>query len=102
MDGLAYGHTDELTDSPCVLHSGPQPCYLTTFTIENAPPDIWYGRMVERIVRMKESIHQSLQQLLITSMTARFHFGTNGIGLFEDSYLEWCQIVSDIFFGALA
>ena len=78
------------------------PLLPTTFAIENAPPNIPYGRMVKKTIRMKKPIHQCLGQLPITSTTARFHFGMNGKRVFDDSHVTWCQTLKRLFWGALA
>ena len=75
---------------------------FTTFAIEKAPPNIWYGRMAERIIRIERSIDWSLEQLPNTSMTARFHLGTSGKRHFDDSHIIWFQTLSATFSGALA
>ena len=76
--------------------------YATTFAIEKAPPNIWYGRMAKRIIWIEWSIHRSLGQLPNTLMTARFHLGTNGKGRFDDSHVIWFKTLSPTFSGALA
>ena len=70
--------------------------------MENAPPNVLYGKMAKRTIRMKKPMHQCLGQLPIKSTTACFHFGMNGKRVFDDSHVTWCQTLKRLFWGALA